>query len=60
MLKRLENIERKFLTQEEFTKILNVSFVSISRLGRGKFELNMENKEKLVALFNEIGIKLYD
>ena len=59
-LKRLENIERKFLTQEDLAKILNVSFVSISRWERGKFEPNMETKKKLVALFNEIGMKLDD
>lgn len=52
--------ERKFLTQEDLAKILNVSFVSISRRERGKFEPNMETKKKLVALFNEIGMKLDD
>ena len=49
--------ERKFLTQEELAKILGVS---ISRWERGKFEPNMETKKKLVALFNEIGMKLDD
>ena len=39
--------ERKFLTQHELAKILNVSYVSIT-------------KKKLVALFNEIGMKLDD
>ena len=52
--------ERKFLTQEELAKILNVSFVSISRWERGKFKPNMETKKNLVALFDEIGMKLDD
>ena len=52
--------ERKFLTQEELAKILGVTFVSISRWERGKFEPNMETKKKLVTLFNEIGMKLDD
>ena len=44
--------ERKFLTQHELAKILNVE--------TGRFEPNMETKKKLVALFNEIGMKLDD
>ena len=52
--------DKKFLTQEELAKILNVSFVSIYRWERGKFESNMETKKKLVALFNEIGMKIDD
>lgn len=52
--------ERKFLTKEELAKILGVTFVSISRWERGKYEPNMETKKKLVALFNEIGMKLDD
>ena len=39
--------ERKFLTKEELAKILGVTFVSISRWERGKFEPNMETKKKL-------------
>ena len=41
-------------------KILGIKFVSISRWERGKFKPNMETKKKLVALFNEIGMKLDD
>ena len=52
--------ERKFLTQHELAKILNVSYVSVCRWETGRFELNMETKKKLVALFNEIGMKLDD
>lgn len=52
--------ERKFLTQEELAKILNVSYVSVCRLETGRFELNMETKKKLVALFSEVSIKIDD
>ena len=50
--------ERKFLTQEELAKILGVTFVSISRWERGKFEPNMEAKKKLAGLFKKAGIKI--
>ena len=50
--------ERKCLTQEELAKILNVSYVSVYRWETGRFEPTMESKKKLVALFNEIGMKL--
>lgn len=52
--------ERKFLTQEELAEILNVSYVSVCRWETGRFEPAMDTKKKLVALFNEIGIKLDD
>ena len=50
--------ERKFLTQHELAKILNVSYVSICRWETGRFEPTMETKKKFVALFNEIGMKI--
>ena len=50
--------ERKFLTQEELAKILNVSYVSVCRWETGRFEPTMETKKKLVALFNKIGMKI--
>ena len=50
--------ERKFLTQEELAQILGVSYVTICRWETGRFEPNMETKKKLVALFNEIGMKI--
>ena len=50
--------ERKCLTQEELAKILNVSYVSVCRWERGRFEPTMDTKKKLVVLFNEIGMKL--
>ena len=34
MLKRLDNIVKENLTQEELVKILNVSYVSVCRWGR--------------------------
>ena len=52
--------ERTFLTQEELAKILNVSYVSVCRWETGRFEPTMDTKKKLVALFNEIGMKLDD
>lgn len=52
--------ERKCLTQEELAKILNVSYVSVCRWERGRFEPTMDTKKKLVVLFNEIGMKLDD
>ena len=59
-LKRLENITLKKLTQVGLAKIIGVTFAFISSWESGKFELNMEIKKKLVALFNEIGMKLDD
>lgn len=50
--------ERKFISQGELAKILKVSNVSVCRWETGKFEPNMETKKKLVALFNEIGMKI--
>ena len=44
--------ERKFLTQEELAKILGWE--------TGRFEPTMDTKKKLVALFDEIGMKLDD
>ena len=52
--------ERKFLTQSQFAELIGVKLVTVSRWERGKFEPNMETKKKLVALFNEIGMKLED
>lgn len=52
--------ERKCLTQDGLAKILNVSYVSVCRWDTGRFEPTMDTKKKLVALFNEIGMKLDD
>lgn len=52
--------ERKFISQQELAKILGVSNVTICRWETGRYEPDMETKKKLVALFNEIGMKLDD
>jgi DNA-binding XRE family transcriptional regulator len=52
--------ERKFISQQELAKILGVSNVTVCRWETGRYEPDMETKKKLVALFNEIGIKLDD
>lgn len=52
--------ERKFISQQELAKILGVSNVTVCRWGTGKYEPDMETKKKLVALFNEMGMKLDD
>ena len=40
------------------SEILNVSYVSVCRWETGRFEPTMDTKKKLVALFDEIGMKL--
>ena len=52
--------ERKFISQQELAKILCVSNVTVCRWETGRYEPDMETKKKLVALFNEIGMKLDD
>ena len=52
--------ERKFISQLELAKILGVSNVTVCRWETGRYEPDMETKKKLVALFNEIGMKLDD
>ena len=50
--------ERKFISQQELAKILGVSNVTVCRWETGRYEPDMETKKKLVALFNEIDMKL--
>ncbi len=50
--------ERKFISQQELAKILGVSNVTVCRWETGRYEPDMETKKKLVALFNEIGMKI--
>ncbi len=52
--------ERTFITQEELAEKLGVNYVSVCRWETGRFEPNMDTKKKLVALFNEIGMKIDD
>ena len=50
--------ERKFLTQIELAKILNVSKTSVTRWETGMFEPTMKLKKKLYLLFIEAGLKI--
>lgn len=50
--------ERKFLTQTDLAKILEVNSVTVSRWETGAFEPNMATKKKLSELFEEAGIDL--
>ena len=52
--------ERKFLTQEQLAKLLGVNYVTISRWETGVFEPNMRMKKKLVKMFEEAGMNIYD
>lgn len=48
--------EKMFLTQEEFTEFLSVSFSSVNHWERGHYEPTMKIKRKSNYLFNEYGI----
>ena len=48
--------EIKLLTQEDLSKVLNVSVTSITRWENGKFEPTMAIKRKLRDLFIEAGM----
>lgn len=50
--------ETKISIQEILAKILNVSYVSICGWEIGRFGPTADDKKKLVALFNETGMKL--
>lgn len=50
--------EKVLLTQVELAKILDVSFASVNRWEKGKFEPTMKIKRKLKKLFDEEGIKV--
>lgn len=54
-IKELRN--KMLLSQEEFAKVLGVSFASINRLENGKHEPTIKIKRKLRALFNEYGVE---
>lgn len=54
-IKELRN--KMLLSQEEFAKVLGVSFVSINRWENGKHEPTIKIKRKLRALFNEYGVE---
>ena len=48
--------DKMLLSQEEFAKVLGVSFASINRWENGKHEPTIKIKRKLKALFKEYGI----
>ena len=52
--------QRKFLTQEDFAKLLGVSVPCVTRWENGKYEPTMKVKKKLYELFIEAGMKLED
>ncbi|MCY2902855.1 helix-turn-helix domain-containing protein [Mycoplasmopsis arginini] len=54
-IKELRN--KMLLSQEEFAKVLGVSFASINRWENGKHEPTIKIKRKLRALFNEYGVE---
>lgn len=53
-IKKLRN--KMLLIQQELEKLLNVTYVSISRWENGVFELTMKAKRALMKLFKENGI----
>ena len=48
--------EKLLLTQEEFAKLLDVSFSSVNRWERGHYDPTIKVKRKLRKLFVENGI----
>lgn len=53
-IKKLRN--KMLLIQQELEKLLNVTYVSISRWENGVYELTMKAKRALMKLFKENGI----
>lgn len=50
--------EKMMLSQQEFAKVLGVSFASINRWENGVHEPTIKVKRKLRSLFSEYGIKI--
>lgn len=48
--------DKMLLSQEEFAKVLGVSYASINRWENGKHEPTIKIKRKLRSLFNEYNI----
>ena len=48
--------DKMLLSQEEFAKVLGVSYASINRWENGKHEQTIKIKRKLRSLFNEYNI----
>ena len=53
-IKKLRN--KMLLIQQELEKLLNVTYVSISRWENGVYKLTMKAKRELMKLFKENGI----
>lgn len=52
--------DKLILTQQEFAKLLCVSFASVNRWENGKFEPNIKVKRKIVELCKESNINVED
>lgn len=50
---------KMMLSQQEFAKVLGVSFASINRWENGVHEPTIKTKRKLRALFKEYDVKIY-
>lgn len=50
---------KMMLSQQEFAKVLGVSFASINRWENGAHEPTIKTKRKLRALFKEYDVKIY-
>lgn len=49
---------KTLITQEEFAKMLGVSFVTVNRWENGHFNPTMKTKRKLKELFQKEGLKV--
>ena len=52
--------DKLILTQQEFAKLLGVSFASVNRWENGKFETSIKVKRKIVELCKENNINVED
>ena len=50
---------KMMLSQQEFAKVLGVSFASINRWENGAHEPTIKTKRKLRALFKEYDVKIH-
>lgn len=52
--------EKLILSQEEFAKLLGVSFMSVNRWETGKFEPTIKVKRKIIELCKANNVKVED
>lgn len=52
--------KKLLLTQMEFAEYMGVSFATINRWEKGRFDPTMKMKRKLQPLFDKYGIELED